>query len=124
MNGIVGIKPSLGLLSSTGMVPACRTLDTISIFARDVATAAEATAVASGYDDADAYSRALPVPTLGGLSPSFKVGVPKPDQRMFFGDAHAEAAFAADIERLKTLGATVVELDFEPLHAVARLLYE
>lgn len=124
MNGIVGLKPSLGLLSSTGMVPACRTLDTISIFARDVATAVEATAVAAGYDDADAYSRALPVPSLGGLPPSFKVGVPKPDQRMFFGDAHAEAAFAADIERLKALGATVVELDFEPLHAVARLLYE
>jgi allophanate hydrolase len=124
MNGIVGIKPSLGLLSSTGMVPACRTLDTISIFARDVPTAMEATAVASGYDDADAYSRALPVPTLGGVPRSFKVGVPRPDQRKFFGDAHAEAAFAADIARLTTLGATIVELDFEPLHAVARLLYE
>jgi allophanate hydrolase len=124
MNGIVGVKPSLGLLSATGMVPACRTLDTISIFARDVATAVEATAVASAYDDADAYSRALPVPALGGVPKSFKVGVPKPGQRKFFGDSHAESAYAADIERLKTLGATIVELDFEPLHAVARLLYE
>lgn len=124
MNGIVGLKPSLGLLSSTGMVPACRTLDTISIFARDTATAVAATAAAAGYDDADAYSRALPVPALGGLPPSFRVGVPRPEQRKFFGDSHAEAAFAADIERLKTLGATLVELDFEPLHAVARLLYE
>jgi allophanate hydrolase len=124
MNGIVGLKPSLGLLSSTGMVPACRTLDTISVFARDVATAVAVTAAASAYDAADAYSRVLPAPVLGAAPPSFRVGVPKPEQRKFFGDAVAEAAFAADVERLTTLGATIVELDFEPLHAVARLLYE
>jgi len=124
MNGIVGLKPSLGLLSSTGMVPACRTLDTISVFARDVAMAVKVTAAASGYDAADAYSRALPTPALGALPPTFRVGVPKPEQRKFFGDAQAEAAFAADVARLTTLGATIVELDFEPLHAVARLLYE
>jgi len=124
MNGIVGLKPTLGLLSATGVVPACRTLDTISIFARDVDTAVAATAAAAGYDDADAYSRALPLPTLGGLPKSFRVGVPLPAQRKFFGDAHAEAAYAADIARLTALGASIVELDFEPLHAVARLLYE
>ncbi len=124
MNGIVGLKPTLGLLSATGVVPACRTLDTISIFARDVDTAVAATAAAAGYDDADAYSRALPLPTLGGLPKSFRVGVPLPAQRKFFGDAQAEAAYAADIARLTALGASIVELDFEPLHAVARLLYE
>ncbi len=124
MNGIVGLKPSLGLLSATGMVPACRTLDTISVFARDVATAAEVTAAAAGYDAADAWSRVLPAPVLGAPPPAFRVGVPKPEQRKFFGDSHAEAAFAADIARLTDLGATIVELDFEPLHAVARLLYE
>jgi len=124
MNGIVGLKPTLGLLSATGMVPACRTLDTISVFARDVETAVAATAAASGYDAADAYSRVLPLPTLGALPKSFRVGVPLPAQRKFFGDAHAEAAYAADIARLTALGASIVELDFEPLHAVARLLYE
>jgi allophanate hydrolase len=124
MNGIVGVKPSLGLLSSTGMVPACRTLDTISVFARDVATAVKATAAATGYDDGDAYSRVLPAPVLGAAPTSFRVGVPRPEQRKFFGDAVAEAAFAADIARLTTLGATIVEMDFEPLHTVARLLYE
>ena len=124
MNGIVGLKPSLGLLSATGMVPACRTLDTISVFARDVATAVEVTAAASGFDTADAWSRALPLPVLGALPPALRVGVPRPEQRKFFGDTLAEAAFAADVARLTTLGATVVELDFEPLHAVARLLYE
>ena len=124
MNGIVGLKPSLGLLSATGMVPACRTLDTISVFARDVATAVEVTAAAAAYDAADAWSRILPAPVLGAPPPAFRVGVPKPEQRKFFGDSHAEAAFAADIARLTDLGATIVELDFEPLHAVARLLYE
>ena len=124
MNGIVGVKPTLGLLSSTGLVPACRTLDTISIFARDVELAMAVAAAASGYDAADAYSRRLPTPALGGVPTSFTVGVPRPAQRKFFGDRAAEAAYAADLERLVALGATIRELDFEPLHAVARLLYE
>jgi allophanate hydrolase len=124
MNGIVGLKPTLGLLSATGMVPACRTLDTISIFARDVELAIAAAAAASGYDEADAYSRRLPTPALGGVPKSFTVGVPRPAQRKFFGDSAAEAAYAADLGRLVALGATILELDFEPLHAVARLLYE
>jgi allophanate hydrolase len=124
MNGIVGLKPSLGLLSATGMVPACRTLDTISVFARDVATAVAVTGVAAAYDAADAYSRRLPAPSLAGAPPNLRIGVSPPSQRKFFGDAAAEAAYAADLERLAALGATLVEVDFEPLQAVARLLYE
>jgi allophanate hydrolase len=124
MNGIVGLKPTLGLLSSSGMVPACRTLDTISIFARDVGLALSVTQVAAGYDEADAYSRQLPVPALGAMPPALRVGVPLPAQRKFFGDTAAEAAYTADLDKLAALGATIVELDFEPLHAVARLLYE
>lgn len=124
MNGIVGLKPSLGLLSSTGMVPACRTLDTISVFARNVDLARAATAVAAGYDAADAYSRQLPGLATGSAPPRFRVGISPPGQRKFFGDAVAEAAYAADLEGMKALGAELVELDFEPLHAVARLLYE
>src|SRR5437763_754637 len=103
------------------MVPACRTLDTISVFARDVETALRATQVAAGYDEADAYSRHLPMPARGAMPSRLRVGVPKIGQRKFFGDAAAEAAYAADLERLAGLGASIVELDFEPLHAVARL---
>ncbi len=124
MNGIVGIKPSLGMLSSSGMVPACRTLDTISVFARTVALAREVTAVAAGYDAADAFSRKLPALVTGTAPPAFRVGISPKAQRLFFGDTAAEAAYEADLERLKSLGATLVELDFEPLHRVARLLYE
>ena len=124
MNGIVGVKPSLGLLSSRGMVPACRTLDTISIFADSVELAALVTEAAAGYDAADAYSRDLPSPTLSPAPDRFTVGVPAPDARYFFGDANAEAAYAADLERIESLGGEIVIVDFEALHQVARLLYE
>jgi allophanate hydrolase len=124
MNGIVGLKPTLGMLSATGMVPACRTLDTISVFARSVALARQVTTIAAGYDAADAYSRKVPGVAAGVAPASFKVGVPPAAQRKFFGDAAAEAAYAADLARLQDLGASLVELDFEPLHQVARLLYE
>jgi allophanate hydrolase len=124
MNGIVGLKPSLGLLSAGGMVPACRTLDTISVFARDVATAVAVTGIAAAYDAADAYSRKLPIPALTGGPPKLRVGISPVSQRNFFGDAAAEAAYAADLEKLESLGATLVEVDFGPLQSVARLLYE
>jgi allophanate hydrolase len=124
MNGIVGLKPSLGLLSSTGMLPACRTLDTISVFARDVELAARVTALAAGFDPADAYSRKLPPPRLGAVPRGTRIGVPRREQRLFFGDEAAEAAYAADVETLRSLGAEIVEMDFAVFHTVARLLYE
>jgi allophanate hydrolase len=124
MNGIVGLKPSLGLFSASGMVPACRTLDTISVFARDVDTAFRITTVAAAYDATDAYSRQLPAPALSAMPPRLRVGVPLPTQRKFFGDNSAEASYTEDLQRLEALGAEIIEVDFEPLHAVARLLYE
>ncbi len=124
MNGIVGLKPSLGMLSATGMVPACRTLDTVSVFAPNVASACEVAAIAAAYDARDAYSKPFPRMIAGAPPGHFRVGVPRADQRMFFGDSASEKAFASDIGRLEQIGAEVIEVDFEPLHAVARLLYE
>lgn len=124
MNGIVGLKPSLGLLSATGMVPACRSLDTISVFAATVADAAEATAIAQGYDAADFMSRRLPQAGVSPMPPTITVGVPLPAQRKFFGDEASRSAYESDLESFAALGATIREIDFEPLHAVARLLYE
>lgn len=124
LNGIVGLKPSVGLLSATGMVPACRTLDTISIFAVTVADAAEAAAVAQAYDASDFMSRELPPAGVSPMPPQITVGVPLPGQRQFFGDSKSQKAYEADLETLASLGATIREIDFEPLHAVARLLYE
>ena len=124
LNGIVGLKPSLGALSTSGVVPACRTLDTISIFAGDVADAFLAFGVAAGYDAADPFSRRYPAPALSAPPPHPRLGAPRAEQRKFFGDALAEAAFSADLARLADLGATIVEFDIEPFYAVARLLYE
>ncbi|MCO6410586.1 allophanate hydrolase [Hoeflea alexandrii] len=124
LNGIVGLKPSLGMLSATGMMPACRTLDTISIFAARTADAARAASVAQAYDAADFMSRQLPDAGVSAPGKSFTVGVPRRDQRQFFGDAAAQAAYEADLETLAALGGEIEEIDFEPFHAVARLLYE
>ena len=123
-NGVVGLKPTLGRLSASGLVPACRTLDTISIFALGVADAFAAFEAAAGFDPADAYSKPSPAPRLLAPPPRFIVGAPRPAQRRFFGDDEAERAYAADLDKLADLGAKIVEFDFEPFAAVARLLYE
>ena len=124
LNGVVGLKPTLGLLSASGVVPACRTLDTISIFALDVADAFAAFEVAAAFDATDSYARPLPAPRLAASPPRFKVGAPRPGQRQFFGEVEAERAFQADLLKLADLGAEIVEFDIEPFTAVARLLYE
>jgi allophanate hydrolase len=124
LNGIVGLKPSLGALPASGVVPACRTLDTISIFAANVADAFAVFREALAFDERDAYSRPFPPPALSALPPGVRIGAPRAGQREFFGDAAAEAAFAEDLRRVESLGARIVEFDFEPFAEVARLLYE
>ena len=124
LNGIVGLKPSLGALSVSGVVPACRTLDTISIFALHVADAFAVFRAACGYDEADFGSRAFAAPALSAFPKGLRLGALRDSQLQFFGDAQAQAAFARDLETLARLGATIVEFDMEPFAAVARLLYE
>jgi len=124
LNNIVGLKPSLGALSSTGVVPACRTLDTISIFAGNVRDAFAAFQVACVEDTEDAYSKAIVAGQLTAAPPSFKVGVPDAASRIFFGDQVQAESFEANLRRLTSLGAEIIELDFSPLYAVAELLYE
>lgn len=124
LNNIVGLKPSLGLLSARGMVPACRTLDTISIFALSTEDAQSVLQVAARFDPDDAYSRALPVPAIPRRPPAFRVGVPTPGTRVFCGDAAQEASYAAALAELAALGGTLVEIDFAPFYEVAALLYQ
>jgi len=123
LNNIVGLKPSLGLVSTFGVVPACRTLDCVSVFALTVEDAWAALSAMAGPDAADPYSRKRPLGALGAGAPA-KLGVPKPGQRVFFGDRAFEAAYDAALERLTKLGHAVVEIDMEPFYETARLLYE
>jgi allophanate hydrolase len=124
LNRIVGLKPSLGALSASGVVPACRTLDTISVFAHDVADAFTVYQQACAFDEADAYCRPFPQAALSAFPSGVRLGVPRPDQRQFFDDADAPAAFSRDIQLAESLGARVVEFDFEPFAQVAGALYE
>jgi len=124
LNNIVGLKPSLGLVSTAGVVPACRTLDCVSVLALTVDDAFAALAVLAGFDETDPYSRERPLAALASVQQNVRLGVPMPDQRLFFGDKDCEQAYAAALARCARLGATLVEVDMEPFHATAQLLYE
>ncbi len=122
LNNIVGLKPSLGAVSTAGVVPACRTLDCVSVFALTVPDAWRVLAAMAGGDPRDEFSRPI---VLGApsLPPHLRIGIPSPSSIEFFGDAHAAAAFAAAIAELKALGHDPVEIDLAPFRAVAELLY-
>ena len=122
-NNLVGLKPTRGLLSTRGLVPACRTLDCISIFTRTIADAAEVLSVAAAYDAEDPYSRPAAPPVSDETWPP-RIGVPRADQLKFFGNTEAEKLFSDVVERWRHLGATLVEIDFAPFVEAARLLYE
>jgi allophanate hydrolase len=124
LSNIVGLKPSLGLVSTAGVVPACRTLDCVSVFALTTDDAFAALAVLAGPDAADPYSRPRPSGSLGAMPNGVPLGVPLPGQRRFFGDGHSAAAYEAAIARFAGLGAAIVEVDIEAFYEAARLLYE
>ncbi len=125
-NNLVGYKPTLGAVSTRGMVPACRTLDAISVFATTAGDAAQVAQVMRGHDPADAWSRIPQLAPERGWSRQAapRIGVPGSAQREFFGNTEYARLFAASIERCAMLGANIVEVDIAPLLEVARLLYE
>jgi len=124
LNNIVGLKPSLGLISTAGLVPACRTLDCISVFSLTVDDAMTALAAMAAPDGADPFSRNRPLGDMTAFPPSLRLGVPRHGQLIFFGDKAAEKAYGDAIARWTALGASLVEFDLEPLYETARLLYE
>ena len=122
-NNIVGLKPTPGRVSCAGVVPACRSLDCVSIFALTVDDAARVLAAIEGPDDADAYSAWHPGPAAFGATPSQPLRVGVPAAPVFSGDAGFRDVFERAVARLGALGHCVVQIDFGPLHAVADLLY-
>jgi len=124
LNNIVGLKPSLGLISTAGLVPACRTLDCVSVFALSVDDAMAALAAMTGPDSADPYLHDRPLAQISTFPHPLRLGVPRSGQLIFFGDKAAEAAFGEALQRWTALGATLVEFDLEPFYEAARLLYE
>lgn len=124
LNNIVGLKPSLGMISTTGVVPACRTLDCVSIFALTTDDAMTALRVMTGPDAEDPFSRERPVAAVTAIPKRVRLGVPPQDQLQFFGDDLAARGYQEALERWRKLGAELVEIDVEPLYETARLLYE
>lgn len=123
LTGTVGVKPSRGLVSTLGVVPACASLDCPSVFARSAADGLAVLSAVAAFEPADPWSRELPLP--GPVPPSaypLRIGVPRDPE--FFGDTAAEAAFAEAAERLTGLGHRLVPVDLDPFLAAGRLLYE
>ncbi len=119
-NNIVGLKPTKGWFSTTGLIPACRTIDVISIFALTADDAWTVANIMQGYDEKDEYSRIHPanVPTQ-----FFKGKIAIPNQLEFYGDRETEKAFLIAIERVKKLGYQVEEIDFTDFNQLAQALY-
>jgi allophanate hydrolase len=124
LNSIVGLKPTLGLVSTRGVVPACRTLDCVSVFALTVDDASLALSVMTGPDAADPFSRPCPLAPTGPMPRGVRLGVPLAGQRVFFGDTRAALSYDGALARLGRLGAAITEIDIEPFYETARLLYE
>jgi len=122
-NHLVGLKPSKGRWSTRGLVPACRSLDCISVFAADLSGAARVDEVLAAFDPEDDYSRRAPEIPPSLPMDGLRFAVPLPAQRIFFGDGEAETLYAAAVARLEAAGGVAVEVDIAPLLDVAKLLY-
>ncbi|MDX1692753.1 MAG: allophanate hydrolase [Ketobacteraceae bacterium] len=120
-NGLIGVKPTRGLLSCRGVVPACRSLDCVSIFANTLADANEVLAVASTYDEQDAYARQRSFITKPASE--FTVGVPSPDD-LYTTHPEYQTLFNKVCDALRKRNVDVVEIDFKPFSEAARLLYQ
>ena len=121
-NNLVGLKPTRGRVSIKGVVPACRSLDCVSVFTRTAASARDVLRILEGLDPADPWTRPVP-PSAPAFPTEFRFGVPFSSQLNFFGDAAADDLYTAALMRLEKLGGLRVSIDFEPFLQTARLLY-
>jgi allophanate hydrolase len=130
LNNIVGLKATKGLLSCTGVVPACKSLDCVTLFANSVDELNQLLDISAQLDDKDCYSRAnIEENSIDKYQPenylsTLKIGVPKKSQLAFFGDNNAQKLFEKNVKTLKKAGAEVITINFQPFLDAAKLLYE
>ena len=119
-NNIVGLKPTKGRFSTQGVVPACRSLDCVSVFALTVNDAELVAKVLEGFDASDSYSRTPSTPTIYFPSkPRFGI----PASPAWFGDKESEAAWKLSLANMSALGVELITIDFTPMFTLAQLLY-
>ena len=123
LNNIIGLKPTLGAIPTQGVVPACRSLDCVSVFALTVDDAFTAASVMAGFASTDPFSRRIGLGTQGPIPAGLRIGVPDAAGLVFGGDAQAEAAFAAGLKDLESLVPGRSAVDMTPLFETAKLLY-
>lgn len=125
-NGVIGLKPTVGLVSSRGLLYNSRILDCIPVFARGTSDAYEVLELIAGYDALDPFSR----PDAGRIDVAAKAPVvkklatPRQDQLRFFGDEASARTFQANLGRLVELGFSLVEIDFDPFEEAGRLVFQ
>ncbi|RIV40879.1 allophanate hydrolase [Micromonospora radicis] len=125
LNGIVGVKPTRGLLSTAGVVPACRSLDCVSVFATDVAGAMRVWHAARGMTAADPWGRPLPAERVDARMPgTLRLGTPRTEELDFFDDAGQAVRFAAGVRRLRGLVGAARPVPLAPFLAAGDLLYQ
>ena len=128
-NNLIGYKPTRGWLSTRGVVPACRSLDCVSIFAFTAADAQRILEVCAGYDEEDIFS--VDIEREGregqnsavGFRPGFRFAIPRSEQLQFFGNREGERLFGEAVAKMRDLGGNAIEIDLGPFLEAARLLY-
>ena len=126
-NNVVGLKPTIGAISTRGLVPNCRTLDCVSVFAQTIEDAALVAELMRAFDPQNPFSRHAPngfafgVPTA---PQSFRFGVLRPEDREFFGNREAPQLYEAAIARLQDMGGTAVPIDFTLFREAGVLLFD
>ena len=126
-NNVVGLKPTIGAISTRGLVPNCRTLDCVSVFANSVPDALSAAEVMRGFDVRNPFSRRAP-PAFAfekaSTPQSFRVGIPRRQDLEFFGNEEAPKLYDAAVARLQRLGGVAVPIDFAPFREAGVLLFD
>jgi allophanate hydrolase len=122
-NGIVGIKPTVGLVSSRGLVPNCPTLDCVSIFCNSVQDGAAILDIVEGFDAEDCYSRLAPAPVSRGAVGTFKFGRLAAEDLECYGMPECGALYEQACDRFSGLGGIAVEIDFTPFAEAGRLMF-
>lgn len=121
-NNLIGLKATKGVLSTNGVVPACRSLDCVTVFAKDLDSISQVLEIANAYDEEDIYSRNYEKVEFKEKA-KFSFVIPKKEQLKFFGDEEAKKLFEKAVKKFELLGGKAFEIDYEPFNESANLLY-